>query len=204
MNDILEPILKSINPKALIDELNQIWEAEQQKRHAFWAEVDENVKAEFIDGEIVYHSATYFEHWTVSSNLMRLILPHIQKKSLGEIAFEKVMIRCTRNDYEPDICFWKKEVSDTFTPKQSAFPPPDFIVEILSDSTESRDRGIKFIDYAKHGVTEYWIIDTNTKTIEQYILNTDKMEYDLNLKIREGKLKSVAIQDFTIEAQSIF
>lgn len=35
MNHILEPILKSTNPKALIDELNQIWEAEQQKRHAF-------------------------------------------------------------------------------------------------------------------------------------------------------------------------
>lgn len=204
MNDILEPILKSTNPKALIDELNQFWEAEQRKRHAFWAAIDENVKAEFIDGKEIYHSATYFEHWSVSTNLIHLILPHIQINNLGEIALEKVMIRCTRNDYEPDICFWRKEISETFTPKQSAFPPPDFIVEILSDTTEHRDRGIKFIDYAKHGVTEYWIINTNTKTIEQYILNTEKMEYELNLKIRDGKLKSIAIEGFEIEVPSIF
>jgi Uma2 family endonuclease len=204
MNNILEPILKSTNPKALIDELHQIWEAEQVKRHTFWADIDENIKAEFIEGEIVYHSPIYRRHWKTSSELMTLMLPYVKKNNLGEVGAEKVMIRCTRNDYEPDICFWRKEVADTFTPKQSAFPPPDFIVEILSDSTESRDRGIKFIDYAKHGVTEYWIIDTNTKTIEQYILNIEKMEYELNLKVREGKLKSIAIDGFEIEVQSIF
>jgi Uma2 family endonuclease len=204
MNTILEPILKAVNPKALIDELNQIWEAEQQKRHAFWADIDENVKAEFIEGEIIYHSPVYRRHWKVSTNLLGALIPYTKKNDLGEIGAEKVMVRCTRNDYEPDICFWTKEVSETFTSKQSAFPPPVFIVEILSDSTEKRDRGIKFIDYAKHGVTEYWIIDTDTKTIEQYILNTDKMEYDLNLKVREGKLKSVAIKDFEIDVQSVF
>ena len=185
-------------------ELTQLWEAEQVKRHTFWADIDENIKAEFIDGEIIYHSPVYRRHWKTSSELMTLMLPYVKKNNLGEIGAEKVMIRCTRNDYEPDICFWRKEVADTFTPKQSAFPPPDFIVEILSDSTEGRDRGIKFIDYAKHGVTEYWIIDTNTKTIEQYILNIEKMEYDLNLKVREGKLKSIAIEGFEIEVQSIF
>lgn len=34
-----------------------------------------------------------------------------------------------------------------------------------------RDRGIKFIDYALHGISEYWIIDPDKKTIEQYIVN---------------------------------
>lgn len=185
-------------------ELTQLWEAEQVKRHTFWADIDENIKAEFIDGEIIYHSPVYRRHWKTSSELMTLMLPYVKKNNLGEIGAEKVMIRCTRNDYEPDICFWRKDIADTFTPKQSAFPPPDFIVEILSDSTEGRDRGIKFMDYAKHGVTEYWIIDTNTKTIEQYTLNIEKMEYELNLKVREGKLKSIAIEGFEIEVPSIF
>ena len=51
MIDILEPILKSKNPKALIDELNQRWQKEQERRHALWKDIDENIKAEFIDGE---------------------------------------------------------------------------------------------------------------------------------------------------------
>ncbi len=42
---------------------------------------------------------------------------------------------------------------------QSKFPAPDLIVEVLSESTEANDRGIKFEDYAAHGVVEYWIVD---------------------------------------------
>ena len=39
------------------------------------------------------------------------------------------------------------------------YPAPDFIAEILSPSTDERDRGIKFEDYAAHGVGEYWLLD---------------------------------------------
>ena len=49
-------------------------------------------------------------------------------------------------------------------------PAPDFIAEILSDSTASVDRGVKFQDYAAHGVGEYWIVDPVQQTIEQYRL----------------------------------
>ncbi|NJO00879.1 MAG: Uma2 family endonuclease [Bacteroidia bacterium] len=48
------------------------------------------------------------------------------------------------------------------------FPPPDFIIEILSESTEDRDRGIKMIDYALRQVQEYWLIDPEAKALEQY------------------------------------
>ena len=36
---------------------------------------------------------------------------------------------------------------------------PDLVVEILSPSTEHRDRGIKLDLYARRGVREYWIVD---------------------------------------------
>ena len=35
----------------------------------------------------------------------------------------------------------------------------DFVVEVLYPSTTGYDRGIKKVDYALHGVAEYWIID---------------------------------------------
>ena len=70
------------------------------------------------------------------------------------------MITLTRNDYEPDICFFRKDKSDNFTEDQVLFPAPDLVIEVLSDSTEKRDRGVKFKDYQAHKIEEYWIIDT--------------------------------------------
>jgi Uma2 family endonuclease len=199
---VVEEILQAPNLRELLDELETAWADEQRRRHEFWADVDENVKAEFILGEIIYHSPVYGRHWRASSKISRRLLPYVYDNDLGEVAYEKVMIRLTRNDYEPDICFWHKEKSTDFKQKQSAFPPPDFIVEILSDSTRERDYGIKMTDYALHGIAEYWIIDTDERSIEQYLLKGHT--YQLNLKIKEGSITSEVIKGFKMDLNEIF
>lgn len=197
-----EKILKAVEFKQILDELLEAWNDEQRRRHEFWAEVDENVKAEFILGEIVYHSPVYRRHWLCSTNILTELLPFVRKNKLGEVAIEKTMIRLTRNDFEPDICFWRQERTADFEAKQSAFPAPDFVVEILSDSTKKRDYGIKKIDYALHGVEEYWIIDPVNETVEQYLLRG--ITYELSQKLREGSLASEVITGFSIEVRDIF
>lgn len=96
----VEDILQAPNLRELIDNLEKAWAEEQQRRHEFWATVDENIKAEFILGEIIYHSPIYGRHWMASSNLLTLLLPYVKQHQLGKVAVEKVMIRLTRNDYE--------------------------------------------------------------------------------------------------------
>jgi Uma2 family endonuclease len=199
---VFDEILQSPNLREIIDELEAAWADEQKRRHEFWADIDENIKAEFIMGEIIYHSPIYGRHWMASSNLTRRLLPFVYDQDLGKIAYEKVMIRLTRNDYEPDICFWKKERTLDFGKKQSAFPAPDFIIEILSDSTKERDYGIKMTDYALHGVQEYWIVDTDAQTVEQYLL--EKGTYQLAQKLKEGKLSSEVINGFVMNVSEIF
>ncbi len=195
-------ILKVPNLREVLDELEQTWADEQRRRHTFWADVDETRKAEFIMGEIVYHSPVYGRHWMASTNLLTELLPYVKKNNLGKVAVEKVMIRLTRNDYEPDICFWHKKNSKAFKQKQSAFPPPDFVVEILSDSTRDRDYGIKMTDYAAHKIQEYWIVDTDLMTIEQYLL--DGNTYRLAQKLKDGMLESEVIGGFSVSIKSIF
>jgi len=41
-------------------------------------------------------------------------------------------------------------------------------VEVLSPSTERTDRGRKRRVYKEKGVPEYWVIDTNARTVERY------------------------------------
>ena len=79
---------------------------------------------------------------------------------------------------------------------------PDFIIEILSKSTEDRDRGVKFQDYQMHGVKEYWIIDPDAEMIEQYI-NEDN-HFHLTSKFSEGELNCYVIKGLTIPVKAIF
>ena len=77
------------------------------------------------------------------------------------------------------------------------FPAPDIVVEVLSPSTEKYDRETKFDDYVAHGIKEYWIIDAEHETIEQYFLQDEK--YELLLKAKDGTIESVILPEFKIQ-----
>ncbi len=175
---------------------------ETQIRQQFYRDISEDEKAEFIDGKVLMHSPVKAGHLKSSGDLYVLMHSHVRKYNLGEVFTEKAMIHLTQNSYEPDICFWKKEISDTFTFNQMLFPAPTLIVEILSPSTQKNDRGIKFIDYAQHGVEEYWLIDPLKKTFEQYFLDGEIFKLHKKLKTR-GKIQAKAIKNFYFNLENI-
>ncbi len=175
---------------------------ERKKRKQFYKDVREDQKAEFINGEVIVHSPVRIEHELASSSLHVLLRTYSIVHNLGYVGHEKMMISLSRNDYEPDICFWSKAKSKKFKPKQTQFPTPDFIAEVLSPSTEDNDRTIKFEDYAAHGVKEYWIIDPAYQVVEQYFL--DNGVYRLHIKADSGILKSRAVKGFVIPVAALF
>ncbi|MDQ6815027.1 MAG: Uma2 family endonuclease [Bacteroidota bacterium] len=202
-SEILEKLVESPNAIKIIEEAQSVFEKEKLERQKFYDLVHENFKSEFINGEIVFHSPVRLRHLIVSTSLTTRLNSYVMERSLGFVGVEKMMIRLTRNDYEPDICFFRKEKAALFTSDQMLFPAPDFIVEILSDSTEKIDRGIKFVDYAAHGVIEYWIIDPIKQTVEKFLLNQN--EYFLEVKLQaDGKLQSSVVEGFGLELKELF
>lgn len=160
------------------------------------------MKAEFINGEVIVHSPVAYAHAVASGNLLTMLRAYVIEHRLGVVLVEKALVALTRNDYEPDLCFFSKEKSREFRPGTSKFPAPDLVVEILSDSTAARDRGIKFRDYAAHGVTEYWLVNTGGAEVEQYLLTGS--EYQLKLKSSSGEIESSVIAGLKIPIPSIF
>jgi Uma2 family endonuclease len=51
---------------------------------------------------------------------------------------------------------------------------PDLIVEILSPTSAGRDKLLKFNQYLKAGVREYWIIEPESKTVQAFILENGR------------------------------
>lgn len=177
-------------------------EEEQKRRTQFYNDITEKEKTEFINGEIVIHSPVTLEHNDASGALFALINAYNKRHKLGYLGYEKIMITLTRNDYEPDICFFDNSKSSKFKKGQTLFPAPDLVVEVLSKSTAKNDRGIKFKDYQAHKILEYWIIDPLKTTVEQYRLNNDK--YELILKSKTGLIQCKAIKGFEILIEAIF
>lgn len=186
----------------VIEQFETLLQAEREKRQHFYESIIDSDKAEFINGEVVMHSPVKFRHSVASQNLFSLLHAYVEKRRAGYVGHEKLLISLTRNDYEPDVCFFGSAKADTFAPDQMKFPAPDLAVEILSESTRDVDRGIKFEDYALHGVGEYWIVDPGEEFIEQYQLKDSA--YTLVLKARTGMIESSSVQGFSIPIRAVF
>lgn len=68
---------------------------------------------------------------------------------------------------QPDVIFISRQRKDIIT-ADAIEGAPDLVVEVLSPSTEAKDRGTKKELYAAYGVREYWIVDPARMAVEVY------------------------------------
>ncbi|NJM41559.1 MAG: Uma2 family endonuclease [Anaerolineae bacterium] len=203
-DEMLEAIIQSPKLPEYARRLDSVLREEQEKRRQFHERLEtyEGQKVEFINGNEVVHMPARLDHVDILTLLLRLISSFVDLKKLGFVGFEKIHLVLERNDYEPDICFFVNAKADRFSRKQLRFPAPDFVVEILSPSTQKIDRKDKFADYEASGVAEYWIIDPDEETVEQFVLREGK--YMLNVKARTGVLESEVIAGFVMPVRAAF
>ena len=80
---------------------------------------------------------------------------------------------------DPDLAGWRRERLSEEPEGAAITVAPDWVCEILSDSTEALDRGKKRRIYRREGVTHYWICDPRIQTLEVYrLVNGRWMEVD--------------------------
>ena len=202
LETLIEPIRHSPQLVEAVGLLQRQIEVEAQSRARFYEEMTPSQKIEFIAGEVILHSPARNRHLDATGLLFTLLGTYVRANKLGTVKSGKCLCTFPRNDYEPDIVFFSAEKAAKLQPDTLKFPIPDFVVEVLSESTEQRDRGVKFEDYAAHGVGEYWIIDTEQEIVEQYILQDDS--YELRFKGGTGELLSEVIPGFRIPVVAIF
>ena len=177
---------------------------EGKLREQFRDEIEPHEKGEFINGEKIRHSPARHAHNHVSSLIVGLLSTYACARSYGVIVYEKALCGFSRNDYEPDIAWFGPDKTASLAPETTIYPIPDFIIEILSPATEKRDRGVKLEDYAAHGVTEYWIVDADKRTIEQYLITEGAGVYHLAEKLGPGDITPFSFPGLAIPFAALF
>jgi Uma2 family endonuclease len=123
-----------------------------------WA--DEDVHAEWVNGEVIVQMPPKQPHQRVVAFLLQLLGVFIRLFQLGQLLPAPFEMRAMPDgpSREPDVLFVAREHLERLTEVRLS-GPADLVVEVVSDDSVSRDRADKFYEYQAAGVMEYWIID---------------------------------------------
>ncbi len=139
------------------------------KEEDYFSLPDTNRYVELSDGRIIMPPHPTFSHQEALKRLFLRLQAYVEKNNLGIVQIAPLPVRLWPGKIrEPDIFFIGKEHSDRIGERVCGVP--DLVVEVISSSTERTDRVEKFLEYAKAGIREYWLIDPEKKTVEVYSL----------------------------------
>lgn len=129
----------------------------------------EDKRYEIVDGHLFMTPAPGTNHQRLLGRLYRFLDDHIRAGLLGEVLISPCDVVLSDTDIvQPDLLFIAKQRQEIVGQKYVS-AAPDLVVEILSESTAKRDRGIKAKLYERAGVNELWIVDPWEKTVEIFV-----------------------------------
>jgi Uncharacterized protein conserved in cyanobacteria len=126
-------------------------------------------KSEYVRGEVYAMAGASDRHVKVTLNAALLIKQQLRGSGCSTyIADMKVRIEADDTFFYPDVMV-TCEPSDQLAERDYAKHHPKLIVEVLSPSTEDKDRGSKFISYRKlDSLEEYLLIDPRKYYVELF------------------------------------
>ena len=154
----------------------------------------EGTRAELIDGQIYYMAPLGRRHQNLLFSISRVIADYIdQKGGSCEVDIAPFAVFLNENDknyVEPDISVICNP--DKLDDK-GCNGAPDWVIEIVSPSSQRMDYMIKLFKYRTAGAREYWIVDSLKNRITVYNFEEDTMqEYtfseDIPAGLYQGKL----------------
>jgi Uma2 family endonuclease len=155
--------------------------------HECWISLEEyleldrtstDMKYEYVNGRIYAMSGGSTSHSLITMNISTLLRGHLRDKACR--AYNSDMKFCLSETvrYYPDVTV-SCDPRDTQAVKHELYYPC-LVIEVLSPSTELRDRTEKLAQYQKHPtVEEYVLVNQDRQVVEVYTRNGKKWVYQM-------------------------
>jgi Uma2 family endonuclease len=167
----------------------------------FLAWADEETRAEWVDGEVIFMSPVSRKHQDLGRFLLALLTHYVEAFRLGVLLYEPFQMKSAPDlpGRSPDLMFVANanlsRLQDTYLDG-----PADLVVEIISPDSRARDRGDKFYEYEQAGVREYWLLDPQRKQAEFYLLGEDGI-YRQVFIAEDGIYRSVVLDGLWLKVE---
>jgi len=158
--------------------------------------VDEDTRAELIDGVMIVHSPTSTLHDDITGWLRPLMRVYAEDTKQGRVLGGESLVHlasCRR--FCPDIYFIEAHQVSQLSRKQFE-GTPSMVVEVLSPSNRSEDLEDKRPAYQAAGVRELWFVDPDA---EEIIIDRRRKKNYVTTHVSKGKLFSTVLTGFWID-----
>jgi Uma2 family endonuclease len=164
---------------------------------------EDGPRIELYDGEVWEMPAPTLDHQRVAIITAALFLEY-ERRAGGETAIAPLdVIFSKRNVVQPDVLYFVEERKYLLKADKRPRYRPDVVVEILSPTTETNDKGRKLRMFARYEVPEYWMIDIDERAIEIRSLRGDF--YAVTVKASgDDVVTSPLLPDFSFAVSRLF
>jgi Uma2 family endonuclease len=158
---------------------------------------------ELLDGDLVLIPSLNKAHQCASGNLYFLLRLLVNESGVWCIYIAPFDVVLSNTEVvQPDLMLISSERSHIIT-EDNIQGAPDLVIEVLSPTTAERDRTYKRTLYARHGVQEYWLVDTDARTIE--VLRLGEQGFEHVATYRQGQtLVSPLLKGLELSIDEVF
>lgn len=137
-------------------------------------------KSEYLRGEIYAMSGAALNHNIIASNLNGELRGQLKDRPCQVLGSDmRVQVDAADAYFYPDISGLCGEF-EFHDDRQDTYKNPQFVIEILSDSTEAYDKGKKFFSYQMlPSLREYVLVSQKMVAVEIYRKDGDSWNYRL-------------------------
>lgn len=155
-----------------------------------WGNLDEEIEGELVDGVLEEEEMATFLHELVVMWLAPILRAWARRRQ-GYIAGSEAKIAVgPRRGRKPDLSIYLRGKAPALADSLVRIPP-HLVVEVISPRPRDarRDRVEKIRDYARAGISYYWILDPQLRTLEILELEASA-RYRVTVARSRGKVRA--------------
>lgn len=157
--------------------------------------VDEDTRAELLDGVLIVHSPATWQHDDVSGFIRGLARPYARARKLGVVLGPDTLVHlATCRKFAPNAFFVRQKRVPRPRPKEFR-GAPDWVMEVLSSNRQD-DLEDKRPAYREAGVEEIWFVDLENQAV---IVDRKRGPRYVEKVVTKGRLSSKVLEGFWLD-----
>ncbi|MGV3724834.1 MAG: Uma2 family endonuclease [Actinomycetota bacterium] len=176
-------------------------------RRGEWGEEDylslpDNRGVELSEGCLEFLPMPTEQHQIILGYLYRAFFDFVSSRQLGTVLMAGIPVRLWKDKIrEPDVVFRSRERARPVDGRY--WDGADLAVEIVSQGGRKRDLEEKRREYARAGISEYWIVDPENCSIQILVLEGDEYR-PLGVHLSGDQAASVLLPGFVVSVEAVF